>query len=61
MLHIFYKCYDISGVHFYWSEYILSSNWVNHVFSILFRTMEVGDLPDTFTYHAGMLHTVVVV
>jgi hypothetical protein len=39
---------------------LLSCNWVNLVFSVLFRTMEVGDLPDTFTYHAGMLHIVCV-
>lgn len=39
----------------------LSSNWVNHVFSILFRAVEVGDLPDTFTNRAGMLQIVTVV
>ena len=38
---------------------LLSCNWVNLVFSVLFGTMEVGDLPDTFTYHAGMLHIVI--
>jgi hypothetical protein len=38
---------------------LLSCNWVNLIFSVLFRTMEVGDLPDTFTYHAGMLHVVI--
>jgi len=38
---------------------LLSCNWVNLIFSVLFRTMEVGDLPDTFTYHAGMLHIVI--
>jgi hypothetical protein len=40
---------------------LLSCNWVNLVFSVLFRTMEVGYLPDTFTYHAGMLHIVIMV
>ena len=40
---------------------LLSCNWVNLVFSVLFRTMEVGDLPDTFAYHAGMLHIVIMV
>ena len=38
---------------------LLSCNWGNLVFSVLFGTMEVGDLPDTFTYHAGMLHIVI--